>query len=621
MKNILIIFFIFSSLTPAQEFRATWLARNTLTSKESLAQAMDSLANNNFNVVYVNAWSRGYPLWQSEKFYQETGIKVDPDYANRDILAEAIAEGHRLGLHVEAWFEYGFVGGWTGNQPPGIKGPIFQVHPNWVARKFNGTEIDGSNFYWMSHTHKDVQDFLIGLATEVTRKYDLDGIELDRIRYSSLEYGYDYYTDSLYRSENNGIPPPTNYQDPNWLRWRADKLNDFAKRIRDSIKTVNPKMNVSNAPSLYSSNSYTAYQSYAQDWVAWVNNNFVDNVQVQSYVTTASFFGSILDYIPTLINNKNKVFPSFAVKPGSATLTNAEVIQFISTSRSKGYKGNSIWYYGDLPPYFPTLKSMAFTSKNYPPFSTHDWREYYKIVLISDTSNAVRSGNWINSTLTGYSGASVYANPDSYASVEYFVDVPVTGTYEVYAFTVVGSNRTDSAKYIVYDSSGTSSLSFIDQSSSNNKRWFKLGDYSLKQGKRLVGKVTNDGLKAGKVVSADAILISLNRKLSPNVSTSINDDSGNDFQPNQKLFNLKNYPNPFNSQTTIGFTLNSLALLKIKIYNIVGEKVYSIEKQPEKLGINYLDITMNSSQFTSGIYFVNLAQANVNESIKIILSK
>ncbi len=62
-------------------------------------------------------------------------LKLIPIIAGRDILAEAVAEGHRLGLHVEAWFEYGFVGGWTGNQPPGVKGPIFQAHPDWVAKK------------------------------------------------------------------------------------------------------------------------------------------------------------------------------------------------------------------------------------------------------------------------------------------------------------------------------------------------------------------------------------------------------------------------------------------------------------------------------------------------------
>lgn len=620
MKTIFALVLLICSFNYSQELRGTWLARNSLTSKEALAQAMDSLAKNNFNVVYVNAWSRGYPLWNSDVFFQETGIKIDPEFVNRDVLAEAVAEGHRLGLHVEAWFEYGFVGGWTGNQPPGVKGPIFQTHPNWVARKVDGTEIDASNFYWMIHTHRDVQNFLIALAAEVTRNYDIDGIELDRIRYSSLEYGYDYYTDSLYRSEHNGNPPPINYQDSGWLRWRADKLNEFAQRIRDSIKIANPFVNVSNAPSLYSSNSYTSYQSFAQDWVSWVNNGFVDNIQVQSYVTTNSFWSSILDYIPTLVNNINKVYPSFAVKPGSTTFTNSDVSQFINTSRSKGYKGNSIWYYVDLIPYLPHLKANQFSVKAYPPFSSPDWREYYKVIVISDLTNAVRTGVWQTSTLTGYSGASIFANPGAFASVEYFIDVPVSGIYEVYAFTVVGSNRTDSAEYSIYDSLGFNGTKYIDQSNAFNKRWFKLGDYALKQGRSLVVKLTNNKVQPNNVVSADAVMISLNRRLSPNVTVSINDFK-QDSNTNPKIFNLKNHPNPFNGQSTLSYNLNDLSPFRISIFNIVGEKVFEINSQPDKIGTNTIELDLSSSQFSSGIYLLNITQGEKSESIKIILSK
>ncbi len=620
MMLIFTIVLLACSMIVGQELRGTWLARNSLSSKEALAQAMDSLAKNNFNVVYVNAWSRGYPLWNSEVFFQETGLRIDPEFINRDILAEAVAEAHRLGLHVEAWFEYGFVGGWTGNQPPGVKGPIFQAHPNWVAKKIDGTELDASNFYWMIQTHRDVQNFLIAMAVEVVRNYDIDGIELDRIRYSSLEYGYDYYTDSLYRSEHNGNPPPLNYQDASWLRWRADKLNEFAQRIKDSIKAANPFINVSNAPSLYSSNSYTSYQNFAQDWVSWVNNGFLDNVQVQSYVTTNTFWSSILDYIPSLVNNINKVYPSFAVKPGSSTLTNSDVTQFINSSRSKGYKGNSIWYYADLIPYFPHLKSNLFINKTYPPFSTPEWREHYKVTLISDLANAVRTGDWITSTIAGYSGASLYANPGSNASIDYFFDIPVSGIYEVYVFTVVGSNRTDSAEYAVYDSTGFVEFKYIDQSNLFNKRWFKLGDYALKQGRSKVVKLTNNGVQPNKVVSADAVYISLNRRLSPNAAVSIQDrDEEKNY--NQKIFNLRNHPNPFNGQSSLSFTLNSTLPYKISIFNIVGEKILEMDGLTGKIGINNIDLDLSSSQYPSGIYLLNLTQADKSESIKIILSK
>ncbi|MCX8011029.1 MAG: family 10 glycosylhydrolase, partial [Ignavibacteria bacterium] len=417
-----------------------------LTSKEALAQAMDSLAVNNFNVVYVNAWSRGYPLWQSQVFYNETNMYIDPGFTGRDILAEAIAEGHKRGLHVEAWFEYGFVGGYT-NYLPGTsgKGKIFDVHPDWVAKKIDGSEKDDSNFYWMVQTRKDVQDFLIALVTEVCRKYDIDGIELDRIRYSSVQYGYDSYTDSLYRAENGGTPPPINTTDQNWIRWRADKLNQFAARVYDSVKAINPKINLSNAPSLYSSSQYTSYYSFCQDWVWWVNNNKIDNVQVQSYVGSASTFSNILNYIKTLVNDINKVYPAFAVQPGTSPLPLSEILAMIDNARSKGFKGNSIWYYTDLRSFLNSLKLNRYTESVSPPYSDLNWRKFTRIVTITDTLNAVRFGKWFTSLLQGFSSPSIYANGGDSASIDYFVDVPADGYYEIYPFIVTASDRSSSA--------------------------------------------------------------------------------------------------------------------------------------------------------------------------------
>ena len=110
---ISIVWSIFHIVVYAQEVRGAWVSRNELSTRTQIAYVMDSLANNNFNVAYVNAWSRGYPLFRSEAYKSETGLLTDPTYAERDVLAEAIIEGHRRGLEVEAWVEYGFVGGYT----------------------------------------------------------------------------------------------------------------------------------------------------------------------------------------------------------------------------------------------------------------------------------------------------------------------------------------------------------------------------------------------------------------------------------------------------------------------------------------------------------------------------
>ncbi len=619
IKLILFAVLLFNIQTFSQELRGTWIARDQLGTKEALAQAIDSIADANFNVVYVNAWSRGYPLWKSEVFFRHTGVYIDPAYEGRDILAEAIAEAHKRGLHVEAWFEYGFVGGYELYYPgSGGKGKIFDTYPHWVAKRIDGGEKDNSNFYWMVQTREDVQNFLIELVMEVVRNYDIDGIELDRIRYSSLQYGYDSYTDSLYRAEHNGTPPPTNYSEPSWIRWRADKLNEFQARVYDSVKSVRPKFNLSNAPSLYSANQYTSYNSFCQDWVWWVNNNKIDNVQVQSYVSTPSAFSSILDYMMTLVNNKTKVFPSFAVSPGGNPLQLETVYQFIDVTREKGYNGNSIWYSNDLRGYFTGIKSNRYQQKVHPPYSPTDWREYKEIVKISDLTNAVRYGNWITSLIPGYENQTIYTTGGDSASVKYYFNVPISGYYDIYAFIVPAPDQSTNVEYLVKDSSGNYQAIYVNQTDVLNKRWKKLASVYLNQGRQIVMILSNRGVESGKKVRADAGFIKLNRALSPDVATKVEEEN---FDLNENFFEpeIINYPNPFNSSTTIVFTYPPNKKYNLSLFNLLGQRVLTYEGISNINGKN--QIRIDSINLSGGVYFYSLSGENIYVTSKLLVLK
>lgn len=620
MKTILItiILMFLTNIGVSQEMRGTWLARDAFSSKDKLANIMDSLANNNINVVYVNMWSRGYPLWNSKVFYDETGYFIDPSFQGRDILNEAILEGHRVGLHVEAWFEYGFVGGWTGNNPPGGKGAIFVKHPNWVAKTQNGTERDASNFFWMAQANQEAQDFLIALAAEVARNYDVDGIELDRIRYPNLQYGYDSATIALYKIDHNDSLPPDNYQDSNWLRWRADNLNNFIARAYDSIKSINQHINISNAPSLYSSSAYTSYDSFAQDWYWWVNNNKIDNVQVQSYVSNSTLFGNIIDFIKTKVNF-SKVFPSFAIAPNGVPISLSDLYNFVNITRIKGLKGNAIWYYNDLAPNLNSFKANVFQSKQFPPYSTPNWREFRDVTIVTDSANLIKTGEWIVSSNLGYSGNSIFAKSGSLSTADYYFDVPANGVYEIYVFLVTSSNRTDSAIYKLYDSTNSVTVKILNQNNSLNQRWQKLTDLPLKVGRQKVISISNENLQMNKYLSADASMILLNRSKSPNSVTGLN-GFGNKML-NENKFNLRSYPNPFNSQFRLVFNIQDHIKYKISFIDILGKEIFSYYQEPENIGEQTVSFNLDRYKIASGVYFLNISQAEKQESIKIILTK
>lgn len=64
---------------------------------------------------------------------------------------------------------------------------------------------------------------------------------------------------------------------------------------------------------------------------------------------------------------------------------------------------------------------------------------------------------------------------------------------------------------------------------------------------------------------------------------------------------LQNYPNPFNPETTIRFAIPAAGLVKLNVYNILGQKVRSLTNEVLQAGEH--TITCNAAEFSSGIYF------------------
>jgi uncharacterized lipoprotein YddW (UPF0748 family) len=623
LKKIFIILVILTGLcefSHAQELRGAWISRNEIGTKAQIASVMDSLADNNFNVAYVNVWSRGYPLFPSETFKKETGMLIDPNYVGRDVLAEAIAEGHRRGIEVEAWFEYGFVGGWTGYNPGiGGKGKIFDTHPEWTAKKVDGTEIDASNFYWMTHTRPDVQKFLLGMIKEMAQKYDVDGIELDRVRYAGNAYGYDSYTDSVYRAEK-GSAPPTTPGDAEWMRWRADILNRFMRAAYDTIKTYNQNVHVTNAPGHYSSSSYQAYNDNLQDWWQWVQTGSVDLVQVQMYVGDNFTLTSYLNYILANVSKKEKIFPALAVAPNGTQISNATLSQMVATTRSKGLGGNVWWYYGDINPvYWSFFRTQIYPTHAEIPGRPHGWRIPAQIVNETDSAAKVSPGWLIGTNFKGYQGNSFFAtDTGAVKTIEYFIDVPYSGWYEVYAFQPTFGLRSTRVPFDVYDSVSTVKRVLVDQTNSKINGWHKLGDFYLQRGYRKVVRISNEGIETGRQVGADAVMICLNRKLSPSVLAGASIRNFTDPQPDNFWLG-QNYPNPFNGITNYELRITNEERVNLKLYDVLGREVAVLADDVLQPGV--YRIRWNASGFASGVYYCVMTAGNFRQIRSTILMK
>lgn len=343
------------------EIRGAWITNvdsSVLMSRDTLSAALNRLSAFNFNTVYPAVWSWGYTLFPSAVATRETGYKqgLYPDLenqgrnealeaaqGNRDMLKELVEMAHAQRLNVVPWFEFSFMAP--------ANSPLAQRHPDWLTQKRGNSA--SSKLYqegrhtrvWLNPFHPQVQQFILDLVAELMANYDVDGLQLDDHFGLPVEFGYDPYTVALYQKEHAGRTPPANPQDPEWMRWRANKITDLLSRVFRVVKTYRPHaiLSVSPNPARF------AYSHYLQDWPRWEQDGYVEELIVQVYRDRLSDFDAVLRE-PTLVRAKNHIPTGIGILTG---LKNAPVPinlirEKVQTVRDRGYAGVSFFFYDTL---------------------------------------------------------------------------------------------------------------------------------------------------------------------------------------------------------------------------------------------------------------------------------
>lgn len=349
--------------------RGVWLTNvdsNVLNSKAQIEEAVDLCDELNINTIFVVTWNKALTTYPSQVAAAITGNEIDPLYTGRDPLRELIDAAHAKDIKVMAWFEYGFA---AFNGSPG---PILDNTPeHWKAIDVDGNIVVKNGFYWMNAFHPDVQQFMIDLVTEVVENYpDIDGVQGDdRLPACPSEAGYDPYTVELYKDAHGGEEPPTQSKSINWLRWRADLINDFGKRLYDSVKLENPNMIVAMSPSPLS----FGYDEYLQDYTTWVEDGYCDVVSPQLYRRESQglevYKGLLSSQYNRLDAQDQSIFyPGLLLFLGGYLPSQQFIADMVQSNRAQGVQGEVYFFYTGFtdPNVQEVLKAMYPEKAIYP---------------------------------------------------------------------------------------------------------------------------------------------------------------------------------------------------------------------------------------------------------------
>ncbi len=290
MRNLFLILFVSATLfnisARAQferETRAVWLATNfrldwppntfdAEKQKQDLIQIFDNIKSKNLNTVYFQAESNGTAMFRSS--YEPLSPYITGEVngkASYDPLEFAIAQAHKRGLEIHAWVNVFKC--FNGSETYILNNPdhIAKKKPEWVIEE---TE-NGQKSYWLDPGLPEVREYVSDLIAEMVEKYNLDGVQLDYIRYPGKnfddDFSYGIYGKNLNRDE-----------------WRRQNITGTVELIYKKIKAERSFVKVGAAPigiykNINGANGWQGYSEIYQDSREWLKLGIIDYLAPQIY--------------------------------------------------------------------------------------------------------------------------------------------------------------------------------------------------------------------------------------------------------------------------------------------------------------------------------------------------
>ena len=283
-KCILFILFLCLSATlsaqPKHEVRAIWLttiggidwpatyAHDGMgigEQQRQLRQMLDQLQQAGVNTVLLQTRVRATTIYPSRLEPWDGCLSGQPGKGpGYDALQFAIDECHRRGMELHAWVVTIPVGKW---QSYGCQ-QLRRRRPSMVMRI-------GDEGYLNPDSYQ-TGDYLSDICEEITRRYDVDGIHLDYIRYPETWRG----------------------------RKQRSNITAIVRAIHHRVKLYKPWVKLSCSPigkysdlTRYRSNGWNARDRVAQDAQGWLAEGLMDQLYPMLYFQGNQFYPFAIDWV------------------------------------------------------------------------------------------------------------------------------------------------------------------------------------------------------------------------------------------------------------------------------------------------------------------------------------
>lgn len=324
---------LLTTATAPSEGRGVWCYPNHLPHGNWESSA-EFLADNGVNMMFPLMLSGGSAHYASDvlprsEFFQKHG----------DQLEQCCTAAKKHGLEVHVWkvnFKLG-------------KAPKSFIEK---MRREGRTQVNvrGKPFDWLCPSHPENRKLELEAMLEVARKYPVDGLHFDYIRYPGRKL---CYCDGCRRrfEADSGQPvadwPEDCYsgsRKKGYNDWRCRQITALVEEVSREARKVRPGINISAAV-------FGAYpdcrDSRAQDWPKWIEAGYLDFVCPMNYTNNNKDFAHWTRNQVKLISGRVPLYAGIGATSSKSKLSADEVLSQINLARSLGASGFVIFRLGE----------------------------------------------------------------------------------------------------------------------------------------------------------------------------------------------------------------------------------------------------------------------------------
>ncbi len=262
------------------QYRAVWI-RPSQRNAEEVDAYVKELHDQGINTVCVEGNFNNGVIMNVPKgslFVHNTSFSYD-------VLQAYIDACHKYGMECHLWMAI-FLTGYS-NQANYARSVSFK-HRDWLSLSQNGTPDNPDSFMMLDPANEEAREYLLSFYEYILHNYDIDGFELDYIRYyvrtAELDFGY---TEAAFagfeEAYHHGVTPTYDTTADYWADWvqyRKDCVTKMVEAVRELIDRWKP--NVVLGADVVPNPDQAGVNNY-QDYLEWERQGWLDILHPMAY--------------------------------------------------------------------------------------------------------------------------------------------------------------------------------------------------------------------------------------------------------------------------------------------------------------------------------------------------